>query len=541
MKCLEFLKKILTKKEGKEQQVVNSLEDLNISEREDFVKQMKLGPGLSNNLQKITDIFGNSFDLNIRKIKIGTQQIDAALVFLVGVSDPVAVEKILRDLQISLLELQLNDEADVLIETITRQALNNKTVVVSAQFSEILKKTTTGSAALFIEGYSRAIICETRGYETRNIQEPEAEISIRGPRDGFVENIFTNSSLLRQRIRIPHLWLQKFEMGSLTKINVAIAYIKGLASEELIDEVKSRIERIDVDSILESGYIQEYISDEAMSVFPLIKRTERPDKVVFALLEGKVAILTGGTPFVLILPATFEDFLKAPDDYYETFPIGSFIRLLRYIAYPISIFLPGIYVGIIEFHPELIPIDLLLRIAATREGVPFPVIVEAFLMAFLFEVLREAGIRLPKAIGSAISIVGALILGEAAIDAGLASPPMIVIVALTAIASFTTPDFAFGIAARILRFVFLFLGGSIGLFGIQFGILILLIHLCALRSFGQPYFQPFGPLVLQDMKDSIARFPWWSLIFRSKLVGGREPQRQKKGQKPRPPVKRKGE
>ncbi len=532
-----FLNKIFNNKNKKK---IYSMENLDISERENAIKNMTVSASLENNLETIKELYGNSIDLNIRRFKVGANELPAALVYLSGLSSAGNIEELLKIVEVELLKIE-ELSGNKLYSTIKTRLLNNKKIQISNKFTEILSATTRGLSALLFDGISEVIICETEGFQIRSIEEPDNEIVIRGPRDGFVENIFTNTSLIRQRINVPHLWFEKMEIGSLSKTRVALGYIKGLASEELIAEVKSRLKKIDIDNVPESGIIQEYIHDSYLTVFPLIGRTERPDRVVSCLVEGKVCILTDNTPFVLLLPVYFSFFLQAPDDYYETFPIGSFVRVLRYISFAISLFLPGIYVAVINFHPELLPIDLLLRIAATREGVPFPVIIEALLMEGLFEVLREAGVRLPRAIGSAISIVGALILGDAAIQAGLASPPMIIIVALTAIASFTTPSITLGIAARILRFFFLLLGATIGLFGIQFGILLLLIHLSSLRSFGQPYFQPFAPFIWQDMKDSILRLPVWKFIKRPALLTGQEPQRQKKGQKPRKPDKKKDE
>ncbi|MEC9489026.1 MAG: spore germination protein [Halanaerobium sp.] len=535
MNWLKLIRKLLPgqKKEKK----TYDLEDLDINERVQFVKDKKINLELKKNIDLINTLFGNSYDLGMRRITVGAKKVEAAIFFMSGMSDPRSVEEILEALELNLLE-ETNTahlKGEKLLQTILTRALNNKQTSTSEDLTTLLKSVIMGSTMVLLDGVGKAVLCDTRGMKTRGIQEPETEIVIRGPRDGFIENIQTNTSLLRHRIHIPDLWLQKYEIGSLSKTDVVLAYIKGLASEELIEEVKSRLEKIDIDMVLESGYIEEYILDETYTLFPLIKRTERPDIVVSCLVEGKVAILIDGTPFALILPTTFSMLMQAPDDYYEKYPIGSFIRILRYVAYMMALLLPGLYVAVINYHFELLPVDLLMRIAATREGVPFPVIVEALILEVLFEVLREAGIRLPKAIGSTISIVGALILGEAAINAGLTSPPMVIIVALTAIASFTVPDYPLGIAARILRFVFLFLGATLGLFGIQFGILLLLIHLCSLRSFGQPYFQPFGPFILADMKDSLVRRSWFQMINRPKLIGGRNPKRQDYGQNPRPP------
>ncbi|MEW6230306.1 MAG: spore germination protein, partial [Bacillota bacterium] len=288
-----------------------------------------------------------------------------------------------------------------------------------------------------------------------------------------------------------------------------------------------------IDGVLESGYLEEYIEDTSFTLFPLMERTERPDRVAASLLEGRLAVFTEGTPFVLILPTQLSTLLQAPDDYYERLPIGSFIRVVRFIAFTMSVILPGFYVAVVSFHQELLPTVLLMRVTAFREGVPFPVVVEVLMMEFLFEVLREAGVRLPRAIGPAVSIVGALILGDAAIRAGLVSPAVVITVALTAIASFSAPVFSLAIAARLLRFIFIVLGGAFGLFGIQFGLLIMLTHLSALRSFGRPYLAPFAPLIARDLKDTLARVWWWRMTTRPKLDAFREPERQDEGHEPR--------
>ena len=539
MGFFKYLKKLLPANLHKKtrSKIIHKLDDLDISQREDFVKKLKLSVKLQDNLDTIIELFGDSLDLNIRKFTIGKKDIRGALISMVGLADTRALEEILDAIKVDLIqfydtETMSNQE---LMDTLNEKVINNKEIIVAEDFASVLEELTMGASLILIDGVKKTIICETKGFQIRNISEPEAEITLRGPREGFVENIFTNTALLRQKIRVPHLWFEGIQLGALSKTEVAVAYIKGLASEELLKEIRERLKKIEIDAVLESGYIEEYIKDQSWTLFPLIQRTERPDKVASCLLEGKVAILTSGTPFVLIVPTTYNMLLQSPDDYYESFPVGSFIRLLRHISFLMSILLPGIYIAIINFHPEILPVQLLLRISSSREGVPFPVIVESLLMESLFEILREAGLRLPKAIGPAISIVGALILGDAAIQAGLVSPPMVIIVALTAIASFTTPNYPLATSARLLRFAFIIIGGAFGLFGIQFGVLFILSHLCSLRSFGQPYFQPYGPLILSDLKDSITRLFIWKQVKRPKLLSQREPQRQPEGQEPHPP------
>ena len=530
----KYFKKLLP---GKNEDKVVNMSDLDISEREKVLEQIEITSNLEENIDNIKQLFGDSFDLIERKISIGPDDHPGVVIYMEGLIDTRAVEDdILQPLNIDFHKItSLPRDGENTYKTVVNHLLNNKDINESEDLSEILKKLATGYTLILFEGTAKGILCETQDFQIREIQEPEGEVGIRGPRDGFVENIEVNTSLLRNRLRIPHLWIQNMEIGNLSKTNVAVTYIKGLASEKLVEEVKARLKKINIDNVLESGAIQEYLVDQPYTLLPLIMRTERPDKVVSCLVEGKVAIITSGTPFVLVVPTTFNALLQAPDDYYEIFPIGSFVRVMRHITFQFSLILPGVYVAIVNFHPELIPISLLLRIAASREGVPFPIAIEALIMEVLFEVLREAGLRLPKAIGSAISIVGALILGEAAISAGLVSPSMVIIVALTAISSFSTPDYSLALAARILRFGYLFLGATLGLFGIQFGLLVLLIHLCSLRSFGQPYFQPYGPLIWSDLKDSAIRFFWWGMKTRPKLIGYREPERQGENGKPETP------
>ena len=539
-KILSLINKLLP---NRNRQKAIEMEDLDVSDREAALEEIELSSDLEENINTIKKLYGGSFDLVVRRIKVGPKKRKGVLIYIEGLVDSRTIEEdILKPLTINSLELSsFSEEEENIYEAAVDHFLSIKDLKREEEIKEITKNLSTGYTLILFDGVAKAILCETQNIEKRQIEEPEGEISLRGPRDGFVENIETNTSILRTRLRIPHLWFESLELGKLSKTNIVLAYIKGLADEGLVEEVKSRLEKIDIDNVLESGYLQEYITDDPYAIFPLIMRTERPDKIVSCLVEGKVAIITNGTPFVLVVPTTYNMLLQAPDDYYEPFPIGSFIRLMRHMAFLFSLLLPGVYVAIINYHIELVPITLLLRITVSREGVPFPILVEALIMETLFEILREAGLRLPKAIGSAVSIVGALILGEAAITAGLVSPAMVIVVALTAISSFATPDYSLAFAARILRFVFLFLGGTSGLFGIQFGLLLLLIHLCSLRSFGVPYFEPYGPLVWQDLKDSIVRMVLWKQEKRPKFLAEREETRQPKGQRPKPPQDKEGE
>ncbi len=506
-----------------------------ISEREAAFKKTPLVASLEANLRKITELTGSSYDLNIRRCLAGPEKVHAAVVFLDGLVNKESIDDLLRIVNLETFKTGIEGvEQKEIYDTVKRRLITTD-LREAENMEDLYDGISLGDTVLIFDGTARAILCETRGWNLRAINEPEAETVIRGPREGFIESLRVNTSLIRRRIRSPNLWLESVNIGSLSKTEVVIAYIKGLAGEGLLGELRSRLERIQIDGVLESGLIEEFIRDAPYSLFPTVLRTERPDIVASSLLEGRIAIFTNGTPFVLLVPGEFAMFLQAPDDYNEVFPIGSFIRTLRIFSFLMSIFLPGLYVAILNYHPELLPTVLILTVQATREGVPFPVAAEVVIMELAFEILREAGLRLPRAIGPAISIVGALILGEAAIRAGLVSPGVVIIVALTAIASFSTPVFSLSISARMLRFLIVILGATFGFLGIQVGFLLMLVHLLSLRSFGYPFMAPYGPFIWGDMKDNIIRNLWWKMVKRPRLLGYREPQRQPAGQGPRLP------
>lgn len=508
-------------------------DNMDLSQRYQEVQKMKLEPGLEQNLKTLQQVCGYSQDLIIRRFNINGQ-IPAALVYLDNMVNTLSVEEILRVLMVDVQRIEGWQRDSGLLRSAINDLLIINSVEETDSIGELFFKMTYGNTAILVEGQALAFVCSTVDIKNRDITEPLSETNIRGPRDGFVESLCINITLIRRRIRVPHLWFETFEIGSLTKTLVAIAYIKGLADEKMLEELRSRLKRIDTDAILESGYIEQYIEDQSFTLFPLALRTERPDIVCSSILSGRVAVLVTESPHVLVLPADFSMFFQASDDYYEKPPQGSFVRILRWIGAIISVFLPGFYVAVVNFHQELLPTALLLRVTASREGVPFPVIAEILIMEVLFEVLREAGIRLPVAVGPAISIVGALVLGEAAIRAGIVSPAVVIVVAMTAIANFSNPVFSMAIALRTLRFAFTILAEVFGLFGIQFGILLLVIHLCSLRSLGIPYMSPLAPHILSDMKDNFLLAPVWARTTRPKILGRREPGRQRSGQMPHP-------
>lgn len=418
-------------------------------------------------------------------------------------------------------------------ESVRDDFLMNPEVKTVETMDKAIDGLLSGEGLIFIDGISQAFLVGTKGWESRSPGEPATEMAIRGPRDGFTENVRTNTGLIRRRIKDPMFRLESLKIGERTKTVVNIAYIEGIVKDGLVQEVLSRLKRIQVDSILESGYLEELIEDAPLSPFPTVKFTERPDTAAAAILEGRVVILTDTTPFALIVPTYFWESLTASDDYYSRFYLGSFSRILRYIAFFISLTLPSIYVMLVSFHQEMIPTQLALSIAAGRETVPFPVLVEVLMMEVAFELMREAGLRMPRPMGQAVSIVGSLIIGQAAVQAGLVSPIMVIVVALTGIASFAIPSYGTSFAIRLLRFPILFASGTLGLLGFIGVLFLIAVHALSLRSFGEPYLAPVIPFRPSDQKDTLVRFPWWHMKDRPWMA--QNSQRQRSGLKPQPP------
>lgn len=378
----------------------------------------------------------------------------------------------------------------------------------------------SGDVALFVDGADSALILNSKGWEKRSITEPASEAVIRGPRESFIENMRTNTSLLRRKIKNPSLVFEQMVIGERTKTNVALAYIKDIAKNELVDEVKRRLANIKTDAILESGYIEQYIEDSPGSIFSTIAYTEKPDVAAAKILEGRVAIVVDGTPFVLTAPALFLESFQAAEDYYFRPYFTTLTRLIRVIGYMTTIFAPALYVAVTTYHQELIPTSLLITAAQAREGVPFPAFVESLIMIVIFEILREAGIRLPRPVGQALSIVGALVVGQSAVAAGLIGAPMVIVVAITAVSGFLVPNQ--NDSAVIIRLFLLILGASFGGFGITMGILFVLVHMSGLESFGYPYFSPVVPFKLSDAKDAMIRAPLWMMVSRPRGMASDE-------------------
>ncbi|MCQ6561122.1 spore germination protein [Paenibacillus mendelii] len=367
-----------------------------------------------------------------------------------------------------------------------------------------------GETVIVVDKLDEAFLVRTRNLDKRAIDQPATEQVIRGPREGFIEMLETNISLLRYRLPTTDFRIETMEIGRRSKSKVAICYMDGITNPDLLKEVNKRLSNIDIDAVLDSGYLEQYIEDNHLSPFPQVQYTERPDKVVANLLEGRVAILVDGSPLALVVPTVFSQFYQTVEDYTERFVLMSAIRMARLVALVFSLVFPALYVAVISFNPELIPTEFAVAVAGGRAGVPFPAIIEVLVIEISMEVLREATIRLPQQVGGALSIVGVLVVGQAAVAAGFSSPITVVIIALTTIGSFATPAYNAALALRLLRFPLIIMAGIFGLYGIMIGLILIMNHLLSLKSFGVPYMSPYVPGNFQGMKDLLIRGPlWW--------------------------------
>lgn len=385
---------------------------------------------------------------------------------------------------------------------------------------EVISAIMTGNAVLFVDGQNYAYKIRSAGFPGLGVQEASDEKVLRGSNEGFSDSYKTNQALIRKRIRDPELKIEEQQIGRRTQTGIALLYMETIVRKPVLDEVKRRLHAFEIDGVLDSGILEQLTCDAPYSPFPQYLTTQRPDKATLALLNGHVVILVDNSPFALILPVQFASFLKAADDYYTRFEVASFVRLLRYIAIFFAVSLPALYIAVMNFHPELLPPDLISIFASSRDGIPYPVVVEVLVMEIAFELIREAGVRIPGAIGNTIGIVGGLIVGSAAVDASLASPIIVIVVAMTALCSFTIPNNEFSATFRLLKYYLIVWAAFLGMYGYMLGVFSILIHLSGLKSYGFPY---LGPMAAgetehyQGEKDFVLRAPLHKMIFRNRF------------------------
>lgn len=478
--------------------------------------QAPLDTDLDKNLKSLEALLCNSSDVVAHRFRFGPGGcLRGALVFIDGLAGSATLsDAILRPLLSWPVQADALPPARKLLDAIREEALYASEIKEADALDALCAGCLRGDAALLVEGCRGGLSINAKGWEKRSISEPQSETVVRGPREGFTENLRTNTALIRRKIHGGSLKVEELCVGRKTQTTVSLLYLDGVANPKVVEAVKVRISGLDVESILETGYLEEYIEDAPYSPFATIGFSEKPDVVAAKILEGRVAIAVDGTPFVLTAPMLFIESFQTAEDYYIRPLYASSLRLLRILAYIITVFAPAIFIALTAFHHELIPTTLLLRIAAAREGTPFPVFLEALIMIFAFEILREAGVRLPRPVGQAISIVGALIMGEAAVSAGIVGAPMVITVAVAAVSGFLVPSQSD--SSSMLRILMMIPASIVGFYGVAFGFLALLIHLASLESFGVPYFDSFAHL--SDLQDTVLRTPLWFMNKRPRRI-----------------------
>ncbi|MCB2292777.1 spore germination protein [Clostridium algoriphilum] len=502
----------------------NKKQDISHKNIKEEYKNLKVSNRLKENSNNINNIFEKSTDLIIREFKIASnEKFGAILVYIDNMIETIIFEE-------SIIERLINKKVEYSYPPNSKEysqyLLGISDNNIYQDLSRVVDSILDGKVALFVDGINEAIIIDINNPPGRNVEEPQSETVLRGPREGFTESISSNITLLRKKIKSTNLKMEEFRVGTETKTKVIIVYLSNIVNPKIVNEVKERINKIDIDFVLESNYIKEYIGDEPSSNFPTVYSTEKPDVIAGKLLEGRVAILTDGTPIVLTVPSLFTEFFLNNEDYYLKFVAATFNRWIRYIAFVISTTLPGFYVAITTFHPELIPTPLIVTLIKTRAGVPYSALVECILMLSVYELLREAGVRMPRALGQTISVVGALVLGQAAVEAGLASTAMVIVIALTALSSFALPSTDMSLALTYPRAIFLLLGGALGFVGLTCGMIILLLRLTSLRSYGVPYLIPMAPIQGKRLLDIFIRRPLLKKFKKSWFIKGRNSTRR---------------
>ena len=401
----------------------------------------------------------------------------------------------------------LDDVAEILFEAETE---------LSDDVDDCVNKLLNGDILLCMEGESEYLVITARSYTTRAVTEPPTETVMRGPREGFIEDMRTNLSLLGRRLKTPVLAIEKMQIGRRTKTNVAICYLSSVAAPSVVKKLKRRLEKIDVDGIVDSHYLVPYIEEKPSSLFTQTGLTEKPDIVAAKLLEGRVALIVDGSPMVVTVPFVVIEEFQSGEDYYQRSTYSTFVRILRYLGMLLATLLPGLYVALQNFHYTLIPVRFMITLMTASKGLPLSPLSETLFVLLLFEIIREASVRMPRAVGMAMSIVGALVLGETAVNAGIISSPAVMITALSSIALFTVPNLIG--PTSLLRLAYTLIGGLFGLFGLILAVLFTLHYVCSLNAYDAPYCAPFAPLVYSDFKDSIERAPLPQMKKRPKSI-----------------------
>mgnify|MGYP000024167467 FL=1 len=467
--------------------------------------RVRLNRDLMENMVKVRALSQNSTDLLERQIEVSG--VPVAILMCEGM---VNLQLFTQILVRPLTELSLeNADGEAVARWVSRETVLSGDQKEFFTYDELFSFLMAGFVVLLIDGVDRGIACGMQGYSFRSVSEPSTEMNITGSREGFVEPIRVNQTLIRRRLRSPSLKFEMYPIGEKSRTDICLVYLTDTADPRMVEEVKRRLGKLSSDILLSQGYLRPYLEGQPLSPFSSVGTTERPDTLCAKINEGRIGILVDGTPFALVVPYLFEEHFQSMDDYSYRPYYGSFIRLLKYFAFLLSIFLPGGYVAITSFSPEMLPDSLLFNIAASEQQTPFSMMTEALVIHLIYEIMREAGLRLPRPVGHAVSIIGALVIGDAAVKAGIIGSSMGMVVALTALSSFVVPSLYE--PAAVLKFVFILVGGTWGLFGISVGFVLLLTNLCSLESLGVPVMAPLSPCAPVDLRDGLWRTGWKKL------------------------------
>ncbi|MBW7571404.1 spore germination protein [Caproiciproducens faecalis] len=470
------------------------------------------------NMELLKQIFKNDETLTFREIENPmVPSVEFCLVYIDGmVNNKLVNEDVIKPL----VDYKPEQRESLTLDILAKQVMLSNSVEQESDAEKILQAIIYGDCILMMDGFSKFLILNTKGWSSRSISEPENEKVLRGPREGFTEALMTNLSLIRRKIRTPDLKMEFESFGTRSNTKACICYLENVVNKDVLADLKKRLESFSIDGTLDVNYLTEFINDAPYSPFKTIGSTEKPDIVAAKLLEGRVALVLDGTPVVLTMPFLFIENFQSDEDYFLNYYFASFGRMLRLLAFFVSTGVPAIYLALTTFHHEILPLAMTMSISQARQGVPFPTVVEAVLMLLVFEMLRESGARMPGMMGQALSIVGALVIGQAAVQAKIVSAPMIIVVAVTGISGLMIPRVKG--ATILLRFILLGMASILGLYGYMYGMLGLLIHLFNLNSFGIPIMSSTYASTLQDKKDITVRAPWWFMKKRPKYLSPNE-------------------
>ncbi|MDR1616886.1 MAG: spore germination protein [Syntrophomonadaceae bacterium] len=501
-------------------------------------KSASISPELNKNQEILAQRLAGCSDFMQREFFFGSPPAKALVVFFEGLVDKRQIENNL--IKSIFMNCNIFSSKEQNSETYHAGLLNNlkNRVLALAEvknidnYEDIIFHIFSGDTVLLLDKCTDGLVIGTRSWAARAVSMSENETTVFGPKESFTETLTFNTAMLRRRLKSSSFKIEKLTIGRISKTSTCLCYIENIAPPAMVSDIRDRLSQIDIDAILDTGYLEELITEEPYSIFSQAMHTERPDRVCGNLLEGKACIMIDGSPMVLVLPVTFPQFANAPDDYYINYIPATLFRFLRIAAFGASLLMTAVFVSLLTYHHEMIPTPLLLTIISARQGVPFPAFVEALLLEITFELLREAGLRLPNAIGPAVSIVGALIIGDAAVQAGLVSTPMVVVIAFSGITSFVIPNYNAGIITRVMRFVFLIAAGLLGLLGIMIALILLITRMASISFFGVPYLSPVAPFNRQQIFDILTRRPWFNNTLRPWQEGMKNQKRYEQRQPP---------